>query len=80
MDNNIAVKQMTQAFTELGSRAPTASWSRKPKLMTLGGDHSLALPALRALKEIYGKPLRVLHFDGESGPSCDPVQMGALGG
>ncbi|EEY22591.1 agmatinase [Verticillium alfalfae VaMs.102] len=36
---------------------------RRPKLMTLGGDHSLALPALRALREIYGQPIRVLHFD-----------------
>jgi agmatinase len=30
--------------------------------MTLGGDHSVALPALRALNEIYG-PISVLHFD-----------------
>lgn len=42
-----------------------SSVSSKPKLFTLGGDHSLTLPALRALKEIYGKPVRVLHFDGE---------------
>ncbi|KAK5245550.1 hypothetical protein LTS06_009017 [Exophiala xenobiotica] len=33
-----------------------------PRLVTLGGDHSVALPALRALHEIYG-PVSVLHFD-----------------
>lgn len=36
----------------------------RPKLITLGGDHSLALPALRALKKVYGREVRVVHFDG----------------
>ncbi|KAH7349467.1 guanidinobutyrase [Plectosphaerella cucumerina] len=63
MDNVIAVQQMTEAYRELGRRKPLSSSLTKPKLITLGGDHSLALPALRALKEIYGQPLQVLHFD-----------------
>lgn len=70
---------MYEAFLELGSRpALTASSPRenakgkgkkkgissgKPKLLTLGGDHSVALPALRALNQIYKKPISVLHFD-----------------
>lgn len=33
-------------------------------MITPGGDHSLALPALRALNQVYGRPLRVLPFDG----------------
>lgn len=57
------MQQMTEAFTELGSRGTVSPLVSKPKLITLGGDHSLALPALRALNKIYGKPLRVLHFD-----------------
>lgn len=66
-DNNIATEQMTQAFKSLGRAQPISSLSKgRPKLITLGGDHSLALPALRSLKEIYGKPVRVLHFDGMS--------------
>jgi agmatinase len=64
MDNVVALKQMTEAFKELGSRGTVSSSLTRPKLVTLGGDHSLALPALRGLKEIYGQPLRVLHFDG----------------
>jgi agmatinase len=63
IDNAQALKQMSAAFTELGARAPASPLLAKPKLITLGGDHSLALPALRALKEVYGRPLRVLHFD-----------------
>lgn len=65
MDNAVALQQMTEAFRELGRRRPLSSSLARPKLVTLGGDHSLALPALRALKEIYGQPLQVLHFDGE---------------
>lgn len=72
-DNGVAEEQMYQAFLELGSRpALTPSSSKygtkgisagKSKLLTLGGDHSVALPALRALYEIYQKPITVLHFD-----------------
>lgn len=55
---------MTEAFAELGNRAPVSTQHlSRPKLITLGGDHSLALPALRALREYYGPGLRVLHFD-----------------
>lgn len=69
-DNALALKQMSEAFEELGSRAPSeksqasgSTYLRKPKLVTLGGDHSIALPALRALKKAYGKPVAVVHFD-----------------
>ena len=56
---------MTEAFLELGSRAPALSHPTNPypKLLTLGGDHSIALPALRALNKVYGGPVAVLHFD-----------------
>lgn len=33
-----------------------------PRLITLGGDHSVILGALRALKDVYG-PVTLLHFD-----------------
>ncbi|KAL8699403.1 MAG: hypothetical protein Q9224_001429 [Gallowayella concinna] len=64
-DNALALRQMSEAFLELGSRAPALSEgdNPKPKLLTLGGDHSIALPALRALNKIYGGPIAVLHFD-----------------
>lgn len=74
-DNALAERQMYEAFLELGTRpaksvAPASSHQKgrsigsgKPKLVTLGGDHSVALPALRALHKIYQKPITVLHFD-----------------
>ncbi|KAL8707868.1 MAG: hypothetical protein Q9220_007152 [cf. Caloplaca sp. 1 TL-2023] len=64
-DNALALRQMSEAFLELGSRPAALSGgsNSKPKLLTLGGDHSIALPALRALNKIYGGPVAVLHFD-----------------
>ena len=64
-DNALALHQMTSAFLELGSRSPAFAHptNPKPKLLTLGGDHSIALAALRALNKLYGGPIAVLHFD-----------------
>ncbi|KAK3401073.1 Arginase/deacetylase [Sordaria brevicollis] len=68
-DNAVALEQMSEAFLELGLRSSPPGKEkgkkeeRKPKLITLGGDHSLALPALRALKKVYGREVRVVHFD-----------------
>jgi agmatinase len=66
-DNSLAVQQMTEALEELNSRPSLDSNGKKrpepPKLLLLGGDHSIALPALRALKKAYGRPMAVVHFD-----------------
>jgi agmatinase len=62
MDNAMALTQMTAAYHELNHRAPSSSTLQRPKLISLGGDHSIALAALRALAAIHG-PLAVLHFD-----------------
>ncbi|KAF2438003.1 Arginase/deacetylase [Karstenula rhodostoma CBS 690.94] len=66
-DNAVAIRQMTEAYLELGSRPTTCvskhCQGRKPKLITLGGDHLVALPALRALRQAYDQPLVLLHFD-----------------
>ena len=52
---------MNEAFLTLGSRsAPTLP---KPKLLIMGGDHSIALAELRSLYRIYGEPIAVVHFD-----------------
>ncbi|THW14124.1 Arginase/deacetylase [Aureobasidium pullulans] len=64
IDNVVALQQMTEAFIELGQRQVAHPlYQDKPKLMILGGDHSLSLPALRALNAVYGRPMTVLHFD-----------------
>jgi agmatinase len=35
---------------------------RSRRLMTIGGDHTIALPLLRALRAVHG-PIAVVHFD-----------------
>ncbi|RVX66991.1 Guanidinobutyrase [Exophiala mesophila] len=66
-DNALALHQMTSAYTELLSRRPQSHANPPnhihPKLITLGGDHSVALPSLRALQKTYNQPIAVLHFD-----------------
>lgn len=34
-----------------------------PRLVSLGGDHTVLLPVLRALKAAYQRPITVIHFD-----------------
>ncbi|KAJ5344920.1 hypothetical protein N7541_007416 [Penicillium brevicompactum] len=82
-DNGLAERQMYEAFLELGSRkivnkSPKATGigHTHPKLVTLGGDHSVALPALRALYQIYQKPITVLHFDAHL-DTWNPVRYSA---
>jgi agmatinase len=49
-----------QAIGEI--EAGAAALSESAKLMTLGGDHTIVLPLLRAMKAKHG-PIAVLHFD-----------------
>ncbi|KAH7028297.1 Ureohydrolase, partial [Macrophomina phaseolina] len=70
-DNAVALAQMTQALGELGTRRAAypgdprtgAPPMAAPKLLVLGGDHLVALPALRALRRLHGEPMVLLHFD-----------------
>ncbi|KAF4304771.1 agmatinase [Botryosphaeria dothidea] len=70
-DNAVAMEQMTTALTELGDRQAVFTGDAalrvpplsKPRLLILGGDHLVALPALRALRAVHGEPVALLHFD-----------------
>ncbi|KAF2151254.1 Arginase/deacetylase [Myriangium duriaei CBS 260.36] len=69
-DNSLALKQMTQAFKQLslhtvstGNAHSPLAYRQRSKLLTLGGDHTIALPALRALQKRYSQPITVIHFD-----------------
>lgn len=63
VDNALALRQMTEGFIELYSRKPVTASLQHPRLITLGGDHSLALPAIRAVSKVWGQQITVLHFD-----------------
>lgn len=55
---------MTVALSEIGAHPlPQKSQVQQSKLLLLGGDHSISLPALRALNELHGRPVAVVHFD-----------------
>ncbi|KAF7309767.1 hypothetical protein MIND_00348600 [Mycena indigotica] len=76
-DNVKALDQMEAAYSTLLARPvqggtsaaykpSTAAFAldgkEHPRLVTLGGDHTIVLPILRALHEVYG-PISVIHFD-----------------
>lgn len=76
-DNTLALKQMEQGYHSLIHRGVhtkttnqtthtqplhTVTGRLHPKLITLGGDHTLVLPVLRSLYTAYG-PVSVIHFD-----------------
>ncbi|KAJ7597420.1 arginase family-domain-containing protein [Mycena floridula] len=64
-DNTLAVDQMEVAYTTLLSR-PLVTQSKlygdHPRIVSLGGDHTIVLPILRSLYKIYGQ-ISVIHFD-----------------
>ncbi|GAB5592846.1 hypothetical protein Unana1_07746 [Umbelopsis nana] len=43
--------------------APGQAVPKIPQLVTLGGDHTVLLPVLRAMAEAHGRPISVIHFD-----------------
>jgi len=71
-DNALAVDQMEVAYSTLLAR-PVVNESASlrgmsldgkphPRIISLGGDHTIVLPILRALHKVYG-PVSVIHFD-----------------
>ena len=58
-----AFKQMEQAYRQIlfHNTSVTNTWAH-PRVLSLGGDHSIVLPILRSLKEVYG-PISVIHLD-----------------
>lgn len=70
-DNAYALQQIEHGHHTLLTRTPATSakevgLSSKsktlPRLITLGGDHTITLPLLRSITRAYG-PIAVLHFD-----------------
>jgi agmatinase len=58
-----AFKQMEQGYRQVLFHNTSAlnTW-RHPRILSLGGDHSIVLPILRSLKEVYGA-VSVVHLD-----------------
>jgi agmatinase len=70
-DNAYALEQIEEGHNSILSRAPAtnahkAGFSKSgktlPRVITLGGDHTITLPLLRSINRSYG-PITVIHFD-----------------
>ncbi|KAI9795403.1 MAG: hypothetical protein M1833_007191 [Piccolia ochrophora] len=70
-DNSYAIQQIEEGHNALLSRAPKTdadspgpakNGKTLPRIITLGGDHTITLPLLRSVNRAYG-PISVIHFD-----------------
>ncbi|KAI1133296.1 arginase family-domain-containing protein [Nemania abortiva] len=70
-DNTWALKQIEEGHYSILSRAPKTDakalgpakkGKTLPRVITLGGDHTITLPLLRSINRAYG-PVTVIHFD-----------------
>ncbi|KAK8183784.1 arginase family-domain-containing protein [Phyllosticta citribraziliensis] len=70
-DNVWAIKQIEEGHNSILSRAPATNAHKKglsrkgktlPRVITMGGDHTITLPLLRSINREYG-PVSVIHFD-----------------
>ncbi|EER45668.1 arginase [Histoplasma capsulatum H143] len=67
LDNTVALKQLGKAHKVVSSRpANSSDVSTIPRIITLGGDHTTTLPALRSTYNHWG-PVSVIHFDSHIG-------------
>ncbi|KAK8845619.1 agmatinase [Kwoniella newhampshirensis] len=58
-------RPIATAFQD-GQESLALDGQHHPRVVMLGGDHTIVLPALRALNDVYG-PVSVIHFDSH----CD---------
>lgn len=70
-DKELALEQIEKGHHSLLNRKPATHADREgpskdkktlPRVITLGGDHTITLPLLRSVNKAYG-PITVIHFD-----------------
>jgi len=81
-DNKVALRQLETANAALLSKTSLRTYEGKslakdgkfhPRVLTLGGDHTITLPLLRGVAGVYG-PVSVIHFDSHL-DTWKPKQM-----
>ncbi|KAI1778701.1 arginase family protein [Hypoxylon cercidicola] len=78
IDNTVALKQLVKAHKIISGRlANNASISTIPRIMMLGGDHTITLAALRSTFERWGV-VNVIHFDSHIDTWNPKVQGGGV--
>lgn len=87
-DNGLAFAQMEEWYRRLLSREvkhqengvrSTRTGRVHPQIIALGGDHSISLPILRALHDVYGK-ISAVHIDAHIDTWSPKVFAGADAG
>ncbi|KAL4991917.1 arginase family-domain-containing protein [Aspergillus falconensis] len=75
LDNTVALKQLDLAHKVVSARATNSTEKgRTPRIVTLGGDHTTTLSALRSTYRHFG-PVSVVHFDSHI-DTWDPEVLG----
>ncbi|KAK3672708.1 hypothetical protein LTR78_007520 [Recurvomyces mirabilis] len=75
LDNTVALKQLDKTHRVISSRSSAnGSAFPVPRIITLGGDHTTTLPALRSTFAHFG-PVSVIHFDSHL-DTWDPSVLG----
>ncbi|KAG2736517.1 hypothetical protein G9P44_000607 [Scheffersomyces stipitis] len=60
-DNRIALNQLYRGQRVIHRHKTNINLV--PKIITLGGDHTITLMALKSVSEQIGKPVQIIHFD-----------------
>ncbi|KAL2354038.1 arginase family-domain-containing protein [Cryomyces antarcticus] len=74
LDNTVALKQLDKAHKIISGRKSANSSYDTPRIITLGGDHTTTLSALRSAYERWGQ-VSVIHFDSHL-DTWDPKVIG----
>ncbi|TKA61488.1 hypothetical protein B0A49_07687 [Cryomyces minteri] len=74
LDNTMALKQLDKAHKIISGRKSANSSYGTPRIITLGGDHTTTLSALRSAYERWGQ-VSVIHFDSHL-DTWDPKVIG----
>ncbi|KAF2764627.1 P-loop containing nucleoside triphosphate hydrolase protein [Teratosphaeria nubilosa] len=76
LDNTIALKQLDKAHRVVSARKANnlTTGGDVPRIITLGGDHTTTLPALRSTYDHWGA-VSVIHFDSHI-DTWDPSVLG----
>ncbi|KAL2394481.1 Guanidinobutyrase [Exophiala dermatitidis] len=75
LDNTVALQQLGEAHKAVSARtANTTEVAGVPRIITLGGDHTTTLAALRSTFDHWG-PVSVIHFDSHL-DTWDPKVLG----
>ncbi|KAA8564894.1 hypothetical protein EYC84_010664 [Monilinia fructicola] len=74
-DKHLALKQLENGMKSINSRTPKNDTDGKAiRAISIGGDHTITLPILRALHSTWG-PVAILHFDSHL-DTWDPAKLG----